>query len=66
MVKWDLKTRTCFFYDTRSSGFMAVYTGQGTTGENEVKLIKLVESCSKKYLVLPGSTTATSIPNLSE
>jgi hypothetical protein len=45
---------------------MAVYTGQGTTGENEVKLIKLVESCSKKYLVLPGTTTATSIPYLSE
>jgi hypothetical protein len=51
MSKWDLKTRTCFFYVTRSSGFKAVYhTGQETTGEDKAKLIELVETFSKKYL----------------
>ena len=49
MIKWDLKTQSCCFYDIFESkklaGVKVVYTGQGVT-ENEVK----VKAMSRAFL----------------
>lgn len=60
MIKWDLKTRSCCFYDIfeseNCSGVKAVYTGLGAT-ENEGE----VEAHSKAFLetVLEHGKTRT-------